>query len=496
MKQKEDLFQLIKSMSRSEKRYFSVEAQRGGTSSKNYLDLFKRINEMEEYNEELLKKRFPKNLAANKAFLYESLLKSMRDYRRIHMHSVRLRELIQDFNILYQRGLNEQAEYRLKEAKSLAHDLGNDMALLEINHQERLLAWYKKADFFKVMETLDSESQLALENINEEQTYLNLNYILLSEHKKGNNLYNASFQEELTARYEPMLLDKKIPNGPRAQHRYYQCLATYYNLKQDHQQTVRYYRKVIECWNRMERFKEEEFFKYLVDVSNLMSVYYNLEAFDKLWELIQEFEEEKPRNAEEAGIIFVKTAIYKILVFINTGKRVDLQALNQTFEKGLQEHKINEGSRMVLIAHLALYCFMCEAFEQCTRWCEEILGTRGKKMLRKDIQIGLCLLRMMSEYEKGDLDTFDNIIRSTGRYLKSFEVYEEHHFEFQLYSFIKKLHNTAINEEKELLRQFKSYLETFIAKESTAAPFDLDELSLVWIKSKLEYQPVLELCKK
>ena len=47
-----DLFDLIHSMSRNEKRYFTVEAKKSGSKSSNYLRLFNALNAMEEYDEE------------------------------------------------------------------------------------------------------------------------------------------------------------------------------------------------------------------------------------------------------------------------------------------------------------------------------------------------------------------------------------------------------------------------------------------------------------
>ena len=53
---KDDLFQLIRSLSKTEKRYFKIEAGRHSTTNKNnHLRLFDVINEMDEYDEEKIK---------------------------------------------------------------------------------------------------------------------------------------------------------------------------------------------------------------------------------------------------------------------------------------------------------------------------------------------------------------------------------------------------------------------------------------------------------
>ena len=61
------IHRLVHSLSRSEKRYFSLFAQRHAIGGKsNYLALFEAINKQGVYNEEALKKKFSKNFTREK----------------------------------------------------------------------------------------------------------------------------------------------------------------------------------------------------------------------------------------------------------------------------------------------------------------------------------------------------------------------------------------------------------------------------------------------
>ena len=85
---KDDLFQLIKSLSRNEKGYFKkytllYSAQ--PESANNYTRLFDVIDGMDEYDEIALKKQFTgekfiNQLPVTKNYLYNSILKSLRSY--------------------------------------------------------------------------------------------------------------------------------------------------------------------------------------------------------------------------------------------------------------------------------------------------------------------------------------------------------------------------------------------------------------------------------
>ena len=97
---KTDLYQLIKAMSKTEKRYFSIDAKKSGKDSARYLKLFQVINEMEEWDNEKLKRRFKQNLSADKKYLYEAILRSMRDYRSTKSKAAQVKEKIDGFGIL------------------------------------------------------------------------------------------------------------------------------------------------------------------------------------------------------------------------------------------------------------------------------------------------------------------------------------------------------------------------------------------------------------
>ena len=102
---------------------------------------------MIDYDEAKLKKKFAKSLPSDKAYLYEAILSSMRDYRSSKSKVAQIKEMILDSNYLYERGLYDQCEERLDDAKALALELDEQLELLEINKLERILVWNKKESY-------------------------------------------------------------------------------------------------------------------------------------------------------------------------------------------------------------------------------------------------------------------------------------------------------------------------------------------------------------
>ena len=208
MKSKSDLFALIKAMSKSEKRYFTLDAQKAGRKDNKYLELFKMINAMEAYDEAPLKKKFAKNLPSDKNYLYEAILRSMRDYRSSKSKAAQVKEMILDANYLYERGLYNQCKERLIDAEDLAAQLADQFSLLEINKERLKLSWEtKRGNYEEEIEHLIKKKDQNIASINDELTYLDICYRLMKDVLEHAELENEEAKRDLTTRFPPELFE-------------------------------------------------------------------------------------------------------------------------------------------------------------------------------------------------------------------------------------------------------------------------------------------------
>src|SRR5688572_16421824 len=105
-KKEENLISLIHSLSKSEKRYFSLYASRHTIGKQNNtLRLFKKLEVLKNYSEKkfLEKNRteaFAKHYRFNKHFLYKLILDSLRAYHSGKTPESEIRELIHNAEIL------------------------------------------------------------------------------------------------------------------------------------------------------------------------------------------------------------------------------------------------------------------------------------------------------------------------------------------------------------------------------------------------------------
>ncbi|MFW5726557.1 MAG: hypothetical protein ACOCW4_01710, partial [bacterium] len=123
-KKSDDLFQLIRSLSPSEKRYFKLKMQVNGEEQKSLL-LFDAMDAQPVPDEAAILQAHsnikPEQISNLKAHLYERLLHAMRSFHLKKNRDISTREYIDHAQILFDRGLYEQCNRILQKARRLAH---------------------------------------------------------------------------------------------------------------------------------------------------------------------------------------------------------------------------------------------------------------------------------------------------------------------------------------------------------------------------------------
>jgi len=110
MPKRDKLFQLVRSLSKTEKRYFSIYAQLHAKSENNdYLKLFREFERQETLDESRIKQnlegeRLLDHYAVTKSYLYDLILKAMRSYSK-HSEDKRVLDFIQDVEFLASKGI-------------------------------------------------------------------------------------------------------------------------------------------------------------------------------------------------------------------------------------------------------------------------------------------------------------------------------------------------------------------------------------------------------
>src|SRR5687767_2461249 len=167
------LFQLVKSLEKSEKRNFKLYAKRNSSSEDlKVITLFDALDKMDTYDENLLLKKHKsikkQQLSNLKAHLYKQILSSLRLIKDENI-DIQLHEQLDFARILYNKGLYLQSLKILDKVKELAITYNQDSFLLQVISLE------KKIETLYITRSMqDRADRLAFEanEVNERRTMI------------------------------------------------------------------------------------------------------------------------------------------------------------------------------------------------------------------------------------------------------------------------------------------------------------------------------------
>lgn len=140
--QKDQLFTLVKSLTKAEKRSFRLYVNRLQSDSK-FIQLFDVLDKLETYEEEEVLSRLPgvekRHLANLKRHLYKQILTSLRLIHIQRSIDIEIREQIDFARILYGKGMYMQALRTLESTKRKALEHHQDILHLEIIEFQKLI---------------------------------------------------------------------------------------------------------------------------------------------------------------------------------------------------------------------------------------------------------------------------------------------------------------------------------------------------------------------
>ena len=488
------LFQLIKSLEKSEKRNFKLFVKRNapGENLKS-IQLFDALDKMTDYDEPLLLKKnreiSKQQLSNIKAHLYRQILASLRLIKDESNIDLQLHEWMDHARILYNKGLYLQSLKSLRQLKELARE-----------HQQ--LTYLQQALFFeKKIETLyitrsmqDRADKLTLEStqVNEQLALVNkLSNLALSLYswyiqnghaRNQKDIANIQdfFQENLPA-------DAVLAKGFYEKIYLYQSYTWYAFIRLDFLQYYRYCQKWVDLFQSFPRMLPVETAAYIKGMHNLMSAHFDLMNHEKLAEALKKFEQ------------FAKTKLVtqndnnRILAYqyLYTA-RINLYFLQGTFNKGLlmvphleamlKEYGIYLDTHRVLVFYykIASLYFGSGDNEKAIDYLNRIIN--NKSDLRTDLQCYSRLLHLIAHYELGNFELLEYLIKSVYRFMAKMEnlsKVEEEMFVFLRRSFRLGAHALKPEFEK-LLAKLKKYEGNPL---ETRAFAYLDVIS--WLESKI-----------
>lgn len=495
MKPSNELFKLIKSLSKSEKRFFKLSSSLQ-SGDKNYLKIFDFIEKQRSYDEDELKaafakEKFIKHLPSEKNHLYKLILKSLRSFYSEHTVSSLLKQEIKNVEILYNKALFKECEKFVARAKEIAKEYEKFYYWFElISWEKKLLEEaYESGEFSMDLDSLIEEEGIVIDklrNLAEYQIiYSKINYIFRS----GGFARNSQERQlvDSIADYH-LIKGKNTAISTRAASMCYYIKGLCAATNRQYDLSFEFFNKTRSILNNSPKIKEDSGQRYLMTLSYLCRCYIDNQDYDQAEALIQTIRElvsEKGFNSTDIEVkVFTNSSNLEMKLLQTKGdfqKGYELIPLIEQQQELLGD-KINKEQEVLFAYNNAYCCFGVSEYKRALHYLNIVLND-NEQNLRQDIYSFARVFNLILHYELENYDFLEYIIKSTNRYLNKQERTLE--VESTLIKYLRKLSkNISTGEKAKFYKAMHTEIVALLKDENECVLTEYFNI-LAWVESKI-----------
>ena len=502
--QKDHLFQLIKSLSKSEKRQFKLYVGRLGVNADSkFLNLFNFLDKANGYDEaSILKSGIVKKqqLANIKAHLYKQILISLKLSPSHQNIRAQIREQLDFASILYHKGLYRQSLKILDKAKEVA-----------ISNEEKNLA-YQVVELEKVIESQyitrsisNRADELSIQA--KDLSYLNviasklsnLSIQLYSIILKTGYVKNEEEKTEIEEYFHARLPKYEIQKlGFREKLWLYKAYLWYSFLTQDFKNCYKYATQWVQLFYDNPKMINSNPVFFLKGNNYLLESLFFIKRKDRFDKTLASYEkiiksEGFPIDNNIEALSFLYVNLHKINAHFIDGSFEEGLYLVPKIEEELTQFKnrIDEHHIMTFYYKFASLYFGMGDNDKCIFYLNKIISNRSLSM-REDLLCFSRILHLVANYEAGYDYHLESLLRSTYKFL--LKMNDLHEVQKEMIKFIKNLQNIYPHEIKKAFRELHTKLAQYEDDPYEGRAFlYLDILS--WLESNIESKPISQVIR-
>ncbi len=489
------LHALINSLDKAEKRFLRLFAAGGaGRSFDSTLRLFDLIDAMPQWDEEAILKSLPKpsmvaNLSSLKTRLLDLITESQRQLQAGKTIGSQLRASIDDIEFLVGKQQFGFAKKRLRKAKGLAIQYEEEGMVLQLLYWELQLFLRSPEEQENVFfERLEGDQAHHLARLALQQGFLRLH-----ERIRGlmRTFVRARKPAEIDA-YRAIILDPLMQTPPPedaffATSLFLQIRGSYHIAMGEVQSAWDNFDLLMRRWERHADQIEHRSDLYLSSLNNFLGTCLSDTKFHR------HFLEGISRAKQLTGIPPTTKAKMNRVVFLqellfrmNFSTFMQSQAFLVEIEAWLLANASTlEPARLLnFYYNLSQFHFLAGKFKGANRWLQKILQFPTTDA-RQDIQNFAPIFQLVLQYELGNLDLQEYLLRNATRQLKrEGKVYE---LEKAVLRWVKRMQKLPSNPAPDAQRAFLDLVEILTQLtdiQTGRPPLGLTEL-MIWAESKV-----------
>jgi hypothetical protein len=498
----EDLFRLIKVMSKSEKRYFTLWSglQKG---NKKYLLLFKAIEKQKVYDENKLKNLFLKEnsisqLPVAKIYLFDLLVKSLTLYHSDRTADFSIREALHKVEVLFYKGMFEQCLKIIQKHKKIAEKLGKYSLMLELMRWERRIFGFD-VDNLSLLSNAWLENAAVQKKMNKSYGYQQKNLVFWKQF----NERGKTRKKQETAEFDNLFMNSLLKDEPHDlgwEAQWYDLVThqNYYRANGNYEKSLIAAQRGLKIMDDNPDLQKEDPHKY---VSSLINMAMSLQELERFNECL--YYTKKLRTFVKQPVFSfysqLQTRAYtlsyysELEVYIRNGQIEKAIQLIPVIEKHIElpSRGISEYLKMGLYLEITYAYIIAGNYKKALLWANKILSRPSS---RTDIQPIARIMNILIHYELGNTDVLESMIASAEHFLKSKDRFYE--YEKEIFRMIKRLQAAGNNKTQlAIFSELKEYAQQMSLGEYGKIVLEYFDITL-WVDSKLEGRTMTAIIKK
>lgn len=496
MKPSNDLFQLIHSMSQTEKRDFRIFASKFQPAQKKYWEIFIEVGKQTSYDEGAIKQKLsgimePKNFPSAKNYLLKLLSNFFVQSQQTETPSGQCRAGLERAIMYYRRGLQKAAQKELTATQKNAQKYelieeqikANELQMLMINrfHNKRM-----DTEMNKLL-----KERTELKKIRENEEVLEEVFYLLSPFMRRDlDRKDAKIQKNIESiAKRPELQSNHIPITFNAKRRYHQARAFCFHLLGNAKAEYQEYQKQLELWEKESHQQQEDHANYRIALCNFLHIAAKNNDHSRFPAIFKKLETIPIANEEDELEQFSIVEFYQLLHHLDTRQLDQAKALAETIPAKIDRYHQNlpESTLFGFKANLMLLYFLLGDVQTAQHWVEGILQYRQTDS-RKKIQALARTFEVILFIEKEDWELANAKAKALGEWLRTNQLLTD--WEKFWINKAAKLANTHHAQHQKIWQQISTEMETF-SPETRQLPGN-EELYL-WVQSKIQHKTIRQI---
>jgi len=497
MKPSNELFQLVKSLTKSEKRYFKLSSSLQA-GEKNYMKIFDTIDLQDEYDESAIKEKFSgetfiKHFPSEKNHLYSLILKSLRGFYADKSAAAILQEQIRNVELLYNKALYSECSKIIKKAKKIAYSYEKFYFLLDLIAWEKRLSEeeFSRGNFKKDLDLLVQEETDCLEklrNIAEYQKlYSKINFAI-KEAGYSRNKKEQQIIDDIAN--HPLIVGKNTALSKKAATACYSIQGLRAITERDVEKSTINFKKVMKIMEDNPFIMKELPQRYIKALNAVMFDYMDNRDWDGCFDYIQKM---RALNGKESFssmhiqlTLFTLTNNAELLILIYTKEyeKATSELIPKIIE-GIErfDGKINKEEEILFYYNISRAYFGIGDYKKALKYINIVLNS-SESGLREDVYTFASLVNLIIHYELGNYDLLEYTIKSTKRYVTKKQ--RNYKFEAVFLKDIKKVIKIKQSESlSDVFKKFKINIEEVLTDPYEKLALEYFDF-LSWLNDKIE----------